>query len=73
MRFGARAPPRRTMLSQTGIEEDGVIVSLFSDLGCAALITEFETDGCRVIPLDVSRMSFAKKSLGKPLTREIFR
>ncbi|KAH8195343.1 hypothetical protein TruAng_010492 [Truncatella angustata] len=38
----------------TGIEADGMIVTLFSDSGCTALITDFETDGCKVIPLDVS-------------------
>lgn len=55
----------------TGMEGDGMIVSLFSDFGCTALITEFETDSCKVIPLDVSKMSFVRKSLGTPLREDI--
>lgn len=42
------------MQNATGIEADGMIMTLFSDTGCTALITDFETDGRKVIPLDVS-------------------
>ncbi|KAI0126719.1 hypothetical protein BJ170DRAFT_596290 [Xylariales sp. AK1849] len=36
----------------TGIEADAMIVTLFSDASCTAVITDFETDGCKVIPTD---------------------
>lgn len=38
-----------------GIAGDNMIVTLFSDTGCTNAITGFETDGCKVIPSNVSR------------------
>ncbi|KAI1425418.1 hypothetical protein F5Y12DRAFT_714265 [Xylaria sp. FL1777] len=34
----------------TGIEADGMVVTLFSDPGCENAIIDFDTDGCKVIP-----------------------
>ncbi|KAI0112520.1 hypothetical protein GGR51DRAFT_568641 [Nemania sp. FL0031] len=34
----------------TGIEADGMIVTLFSDPRCQHVIIDFDTDGCKVIP-----------------------
>jgi hypothetical protein len=37
----------------TGIEADGMAVTLFSDTACTAAISDFNTDGCKIIPSDV--------------------
>ncbi|POS70540.1 hypothetical protein DHEL01_v211065 [Diaporthe helianthi] len=34
----------------TGIAADKMIVTLFADAGCTSAISEFTTDGCKVIP-----------------------
>ncbi|KAI0509216.1 hypothetical protein F5B22DRAFT_366688 [Xylaria bambusicola] len=38
----------------TNIAADNMKVTLFTDTNCMHVITDFETDGCKVIPKDVS-------------------
>lgn len=49
----------------SGIEADGMVITLFSDKLCTAVITTIDTDGCKVIPSDVRK--FCKLGLLLPV------